>query len=208
MTIEKQIEITAPLQLESMRSMNRTMQSPLVRRQQGIALVVSLVLLVAMTIIGVATLRSTKLNEKISSNAQQKAISFEVAESSIATVWSAETLLGTLDDIPDGIFNNPDAVVPPGLAERLSEEFDQGNIFGKSVDITAGVSVQYCGEMNLPAGTSTSADLSRPQMVGVMFDVNGHAEIKGSNARSDHIQRGYFERYQTGRTGKCQTPGT
>ena len=190
-----------------MESMQHNFQRTGGHRQRGLALVISLVLLVAMTIVGIATLRSTRLNEKISSNAQQKAISFEAAESSIATVWNAVALLDTLDEIPDGIFNNPDAVIPAGMAEKLSEDFDQSNFFGKSVDITAGVEVQYCGEMNLPSGIGSSADLSKPQMVGLLFDVRGVAEIKGSNAKSNNIQRGYFGRYKTGRTGKCVTPG-
>lgn len=175
--------------------------------QQGIALVVSLVLLVAMTIIGVATLSSTRLNEKISGNAQQKAISFEAAESAIATMWDAESLIGTLEQIPNGIFNNPVPVVPPGLADQLSEDFDQTNGFGKNVDIDAGVTVQYCGELALPAGTGASADESQVQLHGVVFDVNGFASIAGSKARSDHIQRGYVVRPKTGRTGNCTVPG-
>ena len=175
-------------------------------RQQGIALVVSLVLLVAMTIIGVATLSSTRLNEKIAGNAQQKAISFEAAESAIATMWDAQSLVDTLKQIPNGIFNNPAPVVPPGLANQLSEDFDQTNGFGKSVDIDAGVTVQYCGELALPAGTGASADESQVQLQGVVFDVNGFASVAGSKARSDHIQRGYVVRPKTGRTGNCTMP--
>lgn len=176
-------------------------------RQQGLALVVSLVLLVAMTIIGVATLSSTRLNEKISGNAQQKAISFEAAESAIATMWDAQSLIGTLEQIPDGIFNNPLPVVPPGLDDQLSADFDQSNGFGVSVDIDAAVTVQYCGEMSLPAGTGTSADESQVQMSGVVFDVVGTASIAGSKARSQNIQRGYVVRPKTGRAGNCVVPG-
>lgn len=209
MTITKQKELLAKQEQQNkMESKCRNLRNTGLQRQQGLALAISLVLLVAMTIVGIATLRSTRLNEKISSNAQQKAISFEAAESSIASMWNAEALLATLDEIPNGIFNNPDTVVPAGVADRLSEDFDQGGLFGKSVDITAGVNVQYCGEMNLPVGSGISADESKEQMVGVLFDVNGHADIEGSHARSNHIQRGYFERYKTGRTGKCTTPGT
>ncbi len=178
-----------------------------VNRQRGLALVVSLVLLVAMTIIGVATLKSTRLNEKISGNAQQKAISFEAAESAIATMWDAQSLTSTLEQIPNGIFNNPLPVVPAGLADQLSADFDQTNEHGVSVDIDAGVTVQYCGELALPAGTGASADESEVQLQGIVFDVNGFASIAGSNARSDHIQRGYVIRPKTGRTGNCTVPG-
>ena len=176
-------------------------------RQEGLALAVSLMLLVAMTIVGIATMKGTRLNEKISSNAQQKAISFEAAESSIATVWDVEALLDTLDQIPDNVFNDPDYVIP--LVDATELNFDQTNQDGASVvEIDARVTVQYCGETDLPTGSSLSADESKLQMAGIMFDVNGTANITGSKASSDHIQRGYVVRPKTGRTGNCSVPGT
>lgn len=175
-------------------------------QQEGLALAISLMLLVAMTIVGIATMKGTRLNEKISSNAQQKAISFEAAESSIATVWDVEALLDTLELIPDNVFNDPDFVVPVVDAAEL--DFDQSNQDGVSVvEIDASVTVQYCGETDLPTGSSLSADESKLQMAGIMFDVNGKANISGSKASSDHIQRGYVVRPKTGRTGNCTVPG-
>lgn len=182
--------------------------APVPAKQQGMALAVSMVLLVAMTIVGVATLSSTRLNEKVASNAQQKAISFEAAESSIATMWGVTELLGTLELIPDGVYDDPEAVIPPGLEAQLSEDFDQTNGFGTSVDIDASVNVQYCGELSRPVGTSASADESQVQLAGILFDVNGVASIGGSKARSDHVQRGYIVRPKTGRSGDCTVPGS
>jgi len=175
-------------------------------RQEGLALAVSLMLLVAMTIVGIATMKGTRLNEKISSNAQQKAISFEAAESSIATVWDVESLLDTLEQIPDNVFNDPDYVVP--LVDAAELDFNQSNQKGVSVEVAASVTVQYCGETDLPTGSSLSADESKLQMAGIMFDVNGRANISGSKAESDHVQRGYVVRPKTGRTGNCSVPGT
>lgn len=178
-----------------------------VGKQQGMALIVSLVLLVAMTLVGIATLSSTRLNERVASNTQQKAITFEVAESSIATVWTAADLLGSVEDLPPGVYDDPDPVAPVGMAVRLSADFDQSNALGKNVDINASVTIQYCGEQLVPVGTSLSADESSVRFAGALFDVNGVAEISGSHARSDHRQRGYVIRPQTGRTGDCVTPG-
>lgn len=171
------------------------------------ALVISLVLLVATTIIGIATLRGTRLNEKIASNAQQKAVSFEVAESAIASSWSVTDFLGSLDLIPDGVYDDPGPVEPPGRRDLLSNSLDQTNNFGVSVDVDASVTVQYCGEMLKPVGTATSADESGIQLAGVLFEVNGMASVKGSNAQSDHVQRGYIVRPKTGRSNACSLPG-
>lgn len=176
--------------------------------QQGAALAVSLILLVAMTIVGVATMSGTRLNEQIASNVQQKSIAFEAAESSIALVWNVPSLLSALGAIPAAQFNDPVPVIPIG-AGVLDSKFDQQNhtTTGQSVNIEADVSIQYCGETQLPRGSSLSADESTLQLAGAMFDVNGVAAIAGSRASSNHVQRGYVIRPKTGRTGNCTTPG-
>lgn len=173
------------------------------QRQRGAALAISLILLIAMTIVGVATMSGSRLSERISSNAQQKSVSFEAAESSIAVVWNVPSLLSALGAIPLAEFDNPTPITPAAssnLSTNLSANLT-------SVDVTAGVSIQYCGETQLPTGSSLSADESAIQLAGAMFDVNGTAFIAGSKAASDHLQRGYVIRPKTGRTGNCTTPG-
>lgn len=177
-------------------------------RQRGVALAISLVLLVAMTIIGVATLSGTRLNERIASNAQQKAIAFEVAESAIHSAWTVAELMNAIDQIPAAEFNNPAPISPPGMGTALSSALDQTNSNGTSVDVAADVTIQYCGEQILPSGSSLSADESKLQLVGLLFDVNGVADIQNSNTAADHIQRGSLIRPKSGRTGNCTVPGT
>lgn len=179
------------------------------KRQKGMALAVSLVLLVAMTIVAVATLSGTRINERIASNAQQKAISFQAAESSIGAAWTVSAMLDSLNQIPVDKFNEPDPVVPAALNTELITAFDQIARGGgaKSVDVTATASIQFCGETALPSGSDLDADESKVQYAGTLFDVNGTGRILGSKAYSDHTQRGYVIRPKTGRTGKCVTPG-
>ena len=183
--------------------MNTCKQTYSKQQEQGVALAVSLVLLVALTLVGIMTLQGTRLNEKIASNSQQKAISFEAAESSIASTWSVDALLGTLSQIPPDQINNPDPVTLDDLALELSESLDQTNNFGKNIDISSEISVQYCGEQKVPRSTGLNADESAVSLAGALFDVNGVATIDGSGAHSDHIQRGYVVRPATGRQGSC-----
>ncbi len=176
-------------------------------RQQGVALAISLILLAALTILGVATLTSARFQEQITSNAQQKAVSFEAAESAINTLLvNPSMIVDTIRNVPSDQYNNPDPVFPPGLDARLSEGFDQTNAHGKSVDITSRASVQYCGERALMIGSELSGDTSRVRLVAMMFDVNGQAEMNNSNARSDHVQRASLARPETERSGACVTP--
>lgn len=179
------------------------------QRQSGVALAISLVLLVAMTILGVATLSSTRLNERITSNAQQKSLAFEVAESAINSVWTVNDMMTSIDAIPTSSYNNPAAISDAALDSALSQDYDQNSSRsggGKSVDLDATVTVQYCGESALPEGTTLSADESEIQMTGLLFDVNGVATITNSSTRADHLQRGAIIKPKTGRTGACVTP--
>ena len=176
--------------------------------QRGVALAISLILLVAITILGVATLSSTRLNEQITSNVQQKAVAFEVAESAINAAWNVPALRGVIDAMPAVPFHDPIAIVPAGLVPILSVEFDQTNVHGTSLDIAANISIHYCGETALPEGSSLSADLSQPQMVGYLFNYTGSSEIQNSNTRAEHVQRASLTGPKTARTGDCVVPGS
>lgn len=184
-----------------MRYMTR--QSP-AGRERGVALVVSLVLLIAMTILGVATLSGTRLNEKRTSNAQQKSIAFEVAESAIASVWSAQYLISALTSNPTDSGNDPMAITSPDADTGLSADFDQLTD-GKGVNIDGELSVQYCGEVD-PVASDLNADLSAPQMVFLLVDVNSVARVANTRTEADHLQRGAVTSVKTNRSGNCPAP--
>ena len=176
-------------------------------RQRGVALAISLVLLVALTVLGVATLSGTRMNEKITSNSQQKAIAFEAAESAIesATPWS--TVLATVRSLPPDQLNDPEPIAPAGIGESLSASLDQQLGSLTSVDVDASVTVQYCGENLQTRGTSLNADESRPRYATLLFDIHGSASIENSETRADHVLRNGYSMQSTGRTGNCSVPG-
>lgn len=177
---------------------------PRLRNERGVALVVSLVLLVAMTILGVATLSGTRLNEKRTSNAQQKSIAFEVAESAISSVWSPAYLNTALTSDASDSGNDPKAITSPDEDTGFNNDFDQVSD-GKGVDITGELSVQYCGEV-APVGSDLSADLSATQMVFLLVDVNSVARVDNTRTRADHVQRGAVTSVKTNRSGNCPAP--
>jgi hypothetical protein len=173
--------------------------------QRGVALVVSLVLLVAMTILGVATLSGTRLNEKITSNAQQKAIAFEVAESAIASVWDKAYLSKAVTSNFSDDGNDPAPILSLDSDTGFSSDYDQDNNGKKIVDIDGTLTVQYCGEV-APVGSDLNADQSAAQFVFMLIDVNSVAEVANSATRANHIQRGAATSAKTGRTGNCPKP--
>jgi len=185
---------------------NQRVRVALPHSQSGVALAISLILLVAMTILGVATLSGTRLNEKITSNAQQKAVAFEVAESALETVSNDAS--GLMDSIRPAegttVQDNPEATTDPVRNAEISTKFDQlvGSV---GTDIEGEVTIQYCGE-GLPVGSSLSVDESgTPPLVGYLIDVNGLATIKNSSTRADHLKRVSVTRPGIGLSGSCTT---
>ena len=85
-----------------------------VQRQRGVALIVSLILLLIVTVIGLAAIRSTTLQEKMSSNLQDRQIALQNSEAGLrvaqgllqantAVIWRDCTVAATQCD------NNPSA---------------------------------------------------------------------------------------------------
>lgn len=174
---------------------------PTVFAQRGMALVVSLVLLASMTIIGVATLSGTRLNEQMASNAQQKSIVFEAAESAIETVANYNELFAAITSNPNASSNNPDQVQLSNDRTSLEDGYDLLTD-GKGINIDGTLTVQYCGETQ-PIGTSLSAALDSGSLTAVLVDINSVASIGNSSASADHLRRVSFTMPQTGRAGNC-----
>lgn len=175
-------------------------------KQSGAALAVSLILLVAMTILGVATLNSTRLAEKVSSNAQQKTIAFETAESALNAVRSSP-------DLEVRLYQSllaPALAPVPQVAESnaFGAELDQSNALGVTVDLTTDVTVQFCGEY-AKDGTELNEDQGgAPVNIGYAHDIRAVATIASSKAQSDNVLRAGGSGPKLGTVGTCVVPGT
>ena len=67
-------------------------------RQSGAALLVALIMLLVSTLLGLASIRGTTLNEKMSSNMYDRSLSYQAAESALRAAevaLAADTTLGT-----------------------------------------------------------------------------------------------------------------
>lgn len=84
-----------------MRTRRAVLLSALPRRQQGVALAVALVLLLVVTVLGLASLRGTALQERMSANMYDRSLAFQrseaalrAAEDAITGNWQIATLGG------------------------------------------------------------------------------------------------------------------
>lgn len=85
-----------------MRSNRRPLPPPPLSRQKGIVLVVGLVFLLVLTIIGVTSLRTTTLEQRMAGNLQQRTMAFQDTETKITMLLnnlnSGQTTLSTNDN--------------------------------------------------------------------------------------------------------------
>lgn len=68
-------------------------------RQEGAVLIVALAMLVILTLIGIAGMTSTSLEEKMSANTQESTRAFQAAETGIAVGYNNLIMQNTIDDI-------------------------------------------------------------------------------------------------------------
>lgn len=178
------------------------------RRERGLALVVSLILLVVSSVLAIAALSGSRLSERIAGNTQQKAIAFEAAESSVELGFQRQQVLAVLP-MSSTATSTSQAVAVDVINASLADDFDQSRD-GRagasivSVDIDGDLTIQFCGETPVPRGTGLTANLDdTTRIVGTLFDVNGIARVAGSATTADHVQRGYLPGPSTGRSGSC-----
>ena len=70
--------------------MNIPHTRPVMRRsQQGVALIIALVLLVTITLLGLSSMRNTGLQERMSANLYDRAIAFQASESALRDAEAA-----------------------------------------------------------------------------------------------------------------------
>jgi len=176
------------------------------KNQSGAALAISLILLVAMTILGVATLNMTRVAEKVSSNAQQKAIVFETAESVINSIHAADDF--QLKLVGSRTSNlEPDPEIQTDETTILNTSLDQQNKFGTSIDVTATAEIQFCVEKPRN-GSELNLNDGENGFTGVQYDIRTTSEIANSKAKATHVHRISVDGLKFFAVGKCKIPGT
>jgi len=80
------------------RSLDRSLARTLPQRQSGIALFMSLVMLLIITILGLSSVQTTTLQERMARNARDTNLAFQATE---AAIKDAETLVETFNSLVD-----------------------------------------------------------------------------------------------------------
>lgn len=87
-------------------------------RERGVSLVIVLVLLVATSLLGIAVLRSSALQERMSANMRDRSLAFQAAESALRFAQDEVLAAGDWDtQVPTAADCAAQSICPPGSAE-------------------------------------------------------------------------------------------
>jgi hypothetical protein len=102
------------------------------KRERGVALIIGLLLLLVLTIMGIAAMRSTGLQERMSANNQQQMITFQGAEAGIRQVMESANVapttaaqVQTVDVIKKAVDNGKNPA--PNVLATTAQNPDTGN---------------------------------------------------------------------------------
>ena len=120
--------------------MNRSNTRNMVRqRQKGVALVISLILLVVITMLSLTAMRSANLDTKIAINHQHKQYAFQAAENALATLISNP--LETLENGPMGLsIPETTETAPP---EENPNWYQQAEVDNQQPALSADLTVDF-----------------------------------------------------------------
>lgn len=139
-------------------------------RQDGAALLVCLIILVLLTLMGLTTMKSSLLQEKIAGGGADKALAFEAAELALRDAERyIDTSLTSTSAFADGCINSLCLPATDGsaLAETVDWSGSAVGVYGAGTGAAAlgGVArqpryiIELLPEMSAPLGNSVNADL-------------------------------------------------
>lgn len=162
-----------------------------IKRQQGVVLVISLLLLLVITLVGISSLSTTTLEEKMTSNMQAKHVVFQAADADIEEgvddtdfLWAAYT-----------------RGLDPANLETLSLDLDVNASFAEdangdaiAIDLSTNqVTAEFKGN-TVPVGdNATSLRMGASGYQLYHYYLEGTAELIDQNARAVHVQGAYLK---------------
>ncbi|MCP3667917.1 MAG: hypothetical protein GY696_36425 [Gammaproteobacteria bacterium] len=136
-------------------------------RQSGVALVVSLVLLLIITMLSISAMRSTNIDTKISINHQFKQVSFQAAESALARLLGPAPGVALPATTPQETADNDDYFTSTGVAGQP--------------DISADLTIEFIEQT--PPGKYKFSGYGL-DMVTFLYQADATGEIDSSNTQT------------------------
>ena len=139
------------------------------KQQQGAVLMISLILLLVMTVLGLSTMNTSVMQEKMAANSQNVNKTFQAAESAITSVTNQ-----VLGGVQTRLANAMGSTTVPAVAVAYATP---------DAAISASSQVQYLGEIILTSGSSLNADESSTILKGHRFELSGIVNMNSVNTQ-------------------------
>lgn len=155
------------------------------RHAQGAVLIVSLILLLAMTLIGVAAIDSSSLQSQMATNSQRARSLYQVSLSEIQAQYKKMAQIKYLDSVKNlgtPISNTYPGVSISGPGLSLSSS-TTGEIITARPGLTQTVYLVFSGENNAPLSGYSIKDFGT-----YSYEINSIAQVTNTNAQSDQTQ--------------------
>ncbi len=148
------------------------------KKQQGIVLVIGLLMLLLMTIVGISAITSTMNTENSTGNNQFSTISFQAAESAIAVENTVPRLNSSAAAAATNYMTVP---------QTSNYDVDVSGT-GAMIPVTGQGQVSYCGEdPSKIIGGTLNQNPNVPKYHA--HDISGTGQINNVGARQQHLQR-------------------
>lgn len=170
-----------------MMKMREKMHTPNRKSQQGIVLIVSLLILLVLTMLGISAISNTSMEERMSNNFQQSMVAFQASESTISDVimngdetspsYSNAVDANGVSDDP--LLNARNAGI--GATTTVTYNANPNNLMnGVAVSTTATIS--YQGQMVCPLGSSIS------DVTCDSFEISTDTTVNAATTGQSHVQ--------------------
>lgn len=152
------------------------------QQQQGAVLAISLILLLVITLVGVSTVGTTLLEEKMAMNSQVSNRTFQASEDAIEAALDDISYLGRAYDL------SVEAAGGPVQWEELAVENDNEGLSSKAtskfLEIATNVAREGKGDSIVIGGGGGVAYYN--------YSVDGEAEIPAANSFNTNVQGAYI----------------
>ncbi|MBD3641305.1 MAG: PilX protein [Marinobacter sp.] len=150
--------------------MTNRQTAPVTRRgERGATLIVSLIVLLVLTLIGVAGMNTSVMQERMAVNSQNSNRAFQAAESTVRSLLD-DVYANDLTLLRDSMQNSS------GLSDRVTMTIDSDK------GVSGSYQARYLGEVIITSGSSMDADESSNQLKGFRYELEGEASVANTGA--------------------------
>lgn len=145
-------------------------------KQQGVVLVIGLLMLLVITLVGVTAMSGTTVNERMTANSQFQSLSFQAAESAIHGVFNIPSLSPSVMTFPVRL-----------VAAPVNYNVDIGST---PIAVMANADIQFCGELPASETGFCNGMVDPTCQMDQVFDVRGSGQVSTLGTQELHLRRG------------------